>query len=524
MPSLAVLGSLAWKASVILVLAHALTVFLRRRSASERHLLWTAATVALLMLPALERSAPPVVVLQTSIAQPATQAPAVQTIEPSRGWSDYAAPLWAAGFLAMITWQMAGLFLLASYRRNRLPAAPAEALLPQLANTLGLRSKVRVCTNSRVALPMTWGVFRPVILLPQSASEWTTDRMRVVLIHELAHVRRFDFLTQLLAGVARAAYWFHPLAWTAVSAMRREREKACDDTVLTLGEEPAGYARHLLEIAATGAIRPVPAAAVPMAQASHLETRIRAALNPAVSRQNPRRARKAAFAFLSALAVAALVVVRIQAQANYGRLYGSVLDASGAAVPKAVVTVALSSGERKEITRSGEDGTFAFVMLPAGTYTVEVRKPGFALLSRKDVQLKTGEAPQLDLTLEIGRIQETVEVVGKGTTPPPPVSSAPPRRIRVGGNVQATKLLYMAKPAYPEALQQQGIEGTVLLEGVISVDGSLLSLRSLNSLVHPELTKAAMDAVKQWRYQPTLLNGKPVEVVTTITVNYRLEK
>jgi len=94
----------------------------------------------------------------------------------------------------------------------------------------------------------------------------------------------------------------------------------------------------------------------------------------------------------------------------------------------------------------------------------------------------------------------------------------------VGGNVQATKLLYMAKPAYPETLQQQGIEGTVLLEGVISVDGSFLSPRSLNSLAHPELKKAAMDAVKQWRYQPTLLNGKPVEAVTTITVNYRLEK
>ncbi|MCC6395007.1 MAG: TonB family protein [Bryobacterales bacterium] len=524
LPSLALLGSLAWKASVVLVLAHALAMLLRRRSAAERHLLWTAAAVSLLMLPALERSTPPMVVLEASIVQPATQAPPVQTVETSRGWSDYAAPLWAAGFLAIITWQMAGLLLLASYRQRRVPAAAAEALLPRLAGILGLRPGVRVYTNSRVSLPMTWGVFHPVILLPESASEWTTDRMRVVLIHELAHVRRFDFLTQLLAGVARAVYWFHPLAWTAVSAMRREREKACDDTVLTLGVEPAGYATHLLDIAAAGSARPVPASAVPMAQASHLETRIRAALNPSVSRQNPRRVRKAAFAFFSALAVAALVVVKIQAQADYGKLYGAVLDASGAAVPKAVVTVALAGGQRKEITRGGEDGAYAFVMLPAGSYTVEVRKPGFALLSRKDLQLKAGEARQLDLTLEIGRIQETVEVVGKGSTPPPPLASGSPHRIRVGGNVQATKLLYMAKPAYPETLQQQGIEGTVLLEGVISVDGSLLSLRSLNSLVHPELTKAAMDAVKQWRYQPTLLNGKPVEVVTTITVNYRLEK
>jgi protein TonB len=102
------------------------------------------------------------------------------------------------------------------------------------------------------------------------------------------------------------------------------------------------------------------------------------------------------------------------------------------------------------------------------------------------------------------------------------MQSAAPKRIRVGGNVQATKILRMTRPQYPQHLQQQGIEGTVLLEGVISLDGSLLSLRSQNALVHPELTKAAIDAVQQWKYQPTLLNGQPVEIITTIQVNFRL--
>jgi protein TonB len=63
-----------------------------------------------------------------------------------------------------------------------------------------------------------------------------------------------------------------------------------------------------------------------------------------------------------------------------------------------------------------------------------------------------------------------------------------------------------------------------MLEGIISVTGSLLSLPSVNSLVHPELTDAAINAVRQWRYEPTLLNGKPVEVITTVTANFRLEQ
>jgi protein TonB len=95
--------------------------------------------------------------------------------------------------------------------------------------------------------------------------------------------------------------------------------------------------------------------------------------------------------------------------------------------------------------------------------------------------------------------------------------------IRVGGNVQATKLVHQTKPVYPAGAQAAGIEGTVLLKAVISIQGNLLGLVVLNTSVDPELAQAAMDAAKQWQYEPTLLNGVPVEVVTTITVNFRLE-
>ena len=126
----------------------------------------------------------------------------------------------------------------------------------------------------------------------------------------------------------------------------------------------------------------------------------------------------------------------------------------------------------------------------------------------------------LDIKLDIGSVSEAVDVVGRG---PRPAASGPPRRIRVGGNVQATKLVQMTKPVYPDTAQAAGIEGTVLLHAVISMQGNLLGVAVVNTSVDPQLAQAAMDAVKTWQYEPTLLNGTPVEVVTTITVNFRLE-
>ena len=233
-------------------------------------------------------------------------------------------------------------------------------------------------------------------------------------------------------------------------------------------------------------------------------------------------------AILCAVAAAAFILplstLRAPAQERTG-IGGSVYDASGAAVPEATVTVSNLDTGSEDTTVTNAAGEYTFIGIPAGRYLLKVLKPGFAIFRQQDVKLTVNSAVRLDPVLEIGGVSESLEVVGHVHRPPQAPLTSSPHRIRVGGNIQATKLTYQVKPLYPETLQQQGIEGTVLVRAIITKDGSLNapSIIVISTLANPELAKAAIDAVKQWRYEPTLLNGEPVEVATTITVHFKLQ-
>ncbi|MGH9612679.1 MAG: TonB family protein, partial [Bryobacteraceae bacterium] len=215
---------------------------------------------------------------------------------------------------------------------------------------------------------------------------------------------------------------------------------------------------------------------------------------------------------------------RSTAQESSTGLSGSIYDPSGAAVPHALVAAKSTSSDREEITNSDEAGAYSFPGLASGEYEIDVKKKGFAILHREHVNVDASQNQRLDLTLQVGPVLESMDVIGVAPQPPAPISSRAPQRIRVGGDVQATKLLSKVTPVYPAPALAQGIHGSVLLRAVIGTDGNLLSITALNTLVDPSLTAAAIDAVKQWRYRPTLLNGVPVEVVTTITVNFQLAR
>jgi TonB family protein len=260
-----------------------------------------------------------------------------------------------------------------------------------------------------------------------------------------------------------------------------------------------------------------------MAESSDLESRIRALLDRN-RRRGPVSARSVAGVAAAALAVfLPVATVTAPAQGPRGALAGTVEDASGARIPNCEVIATNLDSSNEEVARANPAGEFVFTAIPPGRYSVKFRAPGFAVKT-VDAAVTSGVASRVDARLELGKISEHITVTGRRPATAKPLSPMQtPQRIRVGGNVQQSKLISHVRPDYPEELRRLGIQGTVVLRAVISKQGDLLNLAAVNTDVHPRLATAALEAVRQWRYQPTLLNGEPVEVLTTITIDFSLE-
>ena len=198
-------------------------------------------------------------------------------------WPVLCFALWLAGVALVLARLAAGVAVERDIRRRCEPAD--TGLLEPARAALGVNRPVALWVGSAgsaaPAVPLTAGFLRPAVLLPSGAADWPTERLRVVLLHEMAHVRRSDWLFFLLAQLACALYWFNPLAWLLQRRMRRESEQACDDLVLAAGVKPSEYAGHLLEIVRSLRDRPArTGAAVAMARRSEIAGRLQEILAP----------------------------------------------------------------------------------------------------------------------------------------------------------------------------------------------------------------------------------------------------
>jgi len=308
--------ALVVRATILLSAALALAWLARRGPAGVRHLLWTITFALLLGLPvfsflglswevpivpsasttteqrfpeihAIQAGADGVVPLPASepllpVAGSPRQVPVGEPGSPARS-IPRPLLLWAVGCaigltsLALGGVRFARLVRTASPVRDQVLIRQAEALRQRL----GIHNDVRLLVSQVTATPMTGGLLRRVILFPASAAEWSRERWRVVLMHEMVHVRRRDVLRHLMGRTVLALYWFHPLSWVATMLAATASEEACDEEVLTLGTRPSEYAAHLLALAgSTSARRPV--LTLPMSQQTHsrLERRIMAILTP----------------------------------------------------------------------------------------------------------------------------------------------------------------------------------------------------------------------------------------------------
>jgi len=545
------------KLSVLVALALAAMPLLRGRSAALRHWVLSAAFVCAMLMPivglvvpawqlsfaphATPGVQPPAAVSTGARADRARRAagpavPAATTSGTSREWPAIDAVLlivWAAGAAACASMLLVGLARLRRVVGHARPVtAPAWTdVLRELQSSFGIRRRVRLFESTDPAALVTWGAFRPTILVPAGAVGWTEDRIRVVIGHELAHVARGDWAVQIVAELVRASCWFNPLVWIACAELRRQSEQACDDAVLNLGIERTEYAAQLVELARACRARRRflhQLSAPGMAQASTLEQRIRAMLNDHVNRRPLSRPARVLVA--GALALVTIPIAGYGAQ-RFATVSGTILDSSNALLPGATLTLANAETRAKQEVHSDRTGHFEFVGLPAGTYTLAALLPGFTPFNEQ-MTLAPGQIVQRNVTLQVGQIEETLRVTegdaetpSHGFKPVPPTAktcgantaaaSGPP----IGGQIKAPTKLADAHPVFPANLKGTNTSGVVVITAHIGTDGFVKDAR-VTRQVNPDFEQAAIDAVRQWQFSPTLLNCVPVEITMTATINF----
>ena len=530
------------QASVALAAALAGALAFHRRSAALRHCILASGVAVAVVAVALARVTPSweIVVpaaesLPLGPTSPAIVPPDTLTVRadgdagripvvaagPKVSWSRWLTMAWLAGAVLVAARLLAGLAALrrVSARAGRVRDRRLLDALADVTAELQITRPVTLLFDETAV--GTWGVRRPCIVLPPDAEAWTDDRLRAVLSHELAHVRRFDWPVQLAADVVRAALWFNPLAWIVARRLRDESERACDDVVLATGLAEQDYATHLFDIARAARGRAL-GAAMPMARPSTLEGRIAAMLNPTLDRRVPSRVFRVAAAVLLLL-IASVAAVRVTAQqASPSALQGVVYDSTGGVLPAVEMALVNEQGVKWTATTDGA-GRYEFAPVGAGKYMLETSLPGLRPF-RQEIVLERERDWKKTITLQVGDLQETIQVTARRprTPAPSPSPSATAGPVRVGGNIKQPAKVFHVNPTYPAALQAAGLEGPVKLDVLIGLDGTVASVRVVSSLVHPEFAQAAADAVRQWKFTPTLLNGKPIEVAMTVSISFTL--
>lgn len=319
------------KGIVLLLLAAIVCQLLRRASAATRHLLWVVTLGAVLLVPVLSLLLPPAYVTphwmplvhgvssgtdlqpvnsanhrsvrpigseesevsQTGRGQLLTDMNAAPTSSASKpvieeqsrkaglqNWSTMVVRIWVCGVFLLLLPLAVGMWSNVRTARQfpTLTSGDQVEAVKVVAGELGI-DPPRVHLGPMAAMPKVWGLLRGHLLLPQEAMTWDAARLRVVLLHELDHLRRRDPLTMLIGQITRALHWFNPLCWLAVRQLRIERERACDDSVLRGGVKPSDYAANLLDLVAELKPSRLAPLALCMADPSHLEGRLRVILD-----------------------------------------------------------------------------------------------------------------------------------------------------------------------------------------------------------------------------------------------------
>jgi beta-lactamase regulating signal transducer with metallopeptidase domain len=535
------------KISFIVTAALAATTLLRGRSAAMRHFVLAVALACAAATPLVRVVAPawqsasrlqlidrPLAVFDDSTAPAAS---GVVRVQPGRAISAAAVMravgiIWMTGVALAVAVLLVGLVRLswiASHARRIVDGPWAEAA-NEIAQGYRLRAVPLVLQSDQRSVLGTWGVARAKVLLPADALDWPADRIRIVLAHELAHVRRGDWIVQMAVELLCAAYWFNPLVWLASRRLRLESEQACDDAVLRLGVEGPAYASELVDLARAFKAdrqRFVPAAAI--ARPSSLERRVRAMLNVKLNRDPVTRTASIAAALVLAAVTVLVAGFGVSAQGQFATVSGTVVDQNSKPINGVRLVLSNATAQTKNEVKTDTSGHYEFVGVQAGSYELMFESIGMAYLKREGLNLAGGQTAQVNAVMKIGSVEETISVTN---TPDdrPRVSGYPDARANQkpdpcaasaqGGCIRPPTKIRDVRPVFPPGADG----GTVELVATIDTDGRISFLDVVGNgrggPTTPVLADAAAEAVRQWEFTPTHLDGQPIETNMKVHVTF----
>ena len=565
-------------------LATAIAALVRVDSAAVRYTFWRAVLVLALLLPFLQ----PLRDLG-SAAKPSTPSAAsvVTTAMGSAGplqpsaapidWLPSLATILVVGAVARLLWIGAGILSLRRLRQIG-EARPLPAELADIQQALGANADVRYVPH--LEQPATFGLVRPVVLLPDRVREEAPAIQRALFAHELIHVRRRDWLWVLCEELLLAGFWFNPAMWWIVAQVRRAREEAVDELAVLVTGSRRSYVKALLTFAGDSFLSPAPA----FAYRRHLFRRI-----TLISTEADMSSSRIVFSS----AVMALVVLTgswyaaaafpltdspsIQQDQRPGPLERQAKPVSAEnPVPKrtdyqapeypaearaigasGIVTLRITINEVGLVAEARRTGFSLRSTDPEVSISLQDSSPeGLdALMNKAVLRGKDGrvadnrallrvadamteaalnairnwryQAPAngpiaFDVRVHFQTDGETSAVQNTGMVGTPLSSKINAAgAVRVGGTIKAPVKVKDVRPEYPAIAMQARVSGMVIIEARIGPDGAVEDAQVLRSI--PLLDQAALDAVRQWRFTPTLLNGVPTAVIMTVTVNFTVQ-
>ena len=529
----------AAQVTIIVVLCAGLPRLLRLRSPAVQYVFWRALLVVCLALPIVQPWQPGVMTfvpapdhgpLTLSAAPPAPHTPAPARPFPTFDWVAAARIVIVGGIVARLVWLGLGMLRL---RRMRRRATDAAAGFEDLQEAIG--ATVPILWSSDVRHPVTFGVLEPVILLPVALRTADAPAQCAVVAHELHHAKRRDWGWVVAEEVIRSAFWFHPAIWWLVSRIQLARETVVDELSILVTNARRTYLDTLLAFADDAGFASSPA----FSARRHLFHRVML-----LSKEGEMSSIRVAVAsFVLVLALGAGAWTAVHAFPLYGDTQAAKAPPRDPLTPQKHHRMAEEYWEKanKDTSLTRDEKLDTILKGIAADDRALAMNPDYVpSLVYKNIFLRM----QANLTEDVQErdrlIRQADELRDKATALRGPVATPGPaadtsaamsgefrlhlaqlKPVRIGGTIKVPTKTRDVKPVYPPDAQANRVQGVVIVEAILDVDGTVAAVRILRSI--PMLDDAALAAVRQWQFAPGLVDGTPQAIVMTVTVNFSLQ-